>query len=145
MEITMEPSSNAFAIIKEFEGFKPTAYRDARGVWTIGWGHTRDVGAGDTCTISQAESYLASDAASAVAHITHVVTAPLTQNQFDALVSFVFNIGAGNFDQSYTLRQLNYKHYQTAADGFLHFTRAGNDRNALTGRRNKERALFLKA
>ena len=141
----MEPSPNAFAIIKQFEGFKPTAYQDQRGIWTIGYGHTRNVVAGDTCTTAQAQTYLAEDVQGTAAAINQHVTVPLTQNQFDALTSLVFNIGAGNFEESTLLRLLNDRNYNGAADEFLQWKRAGTYRNALLPRRQEERALFLKA
>lgn len=140
----MEPSPNAFAIIKQFEGFRPTAYQDQRGIWTIGYGHTRNVVAGNTCTTAQAQTYLAQDVSETVAAITQHVTVPLTQNQFDALTSLVFNIGVGNFEESTLLRELNDKQYAAAADQFLQWKRAGTYRDALLPRRQQERALFLK-
>src|ERR1700744_4490280 len=103
----MVPSAGCFDLIKGFEKFRPTAYRDVRGIWTIGWGPTKGVQQGDTCTIAQGEGYLAQDVGDTVAYINAQVRVSLTQNQFDALGSLGFNIGDGNFEHPQVLRALN--------------------------------------
>ena len=101
----MKTSATGLRLIKTIEGLRLRAYRDAKGVWTIGYGHTKGVRRGMTCTRRQAAQWLREDVASAEAAVTRLVTRRLRQCQFDALVSFVFNIGAGAFRRS-TLRRV---------------------------------------
>jgi lysozyme len=91
------------------------AYRDSAGVWTIGWGHTHDVQPGDTCTEAQAQSYFDADLAPTEAAIQELVQVPLTDNQFAALVCFVFNVGVEAFKESTLLKKLNPPNSQYAA------------------------------
>lgn len=91
-------------MIKKHEGFRPRAYRCPAGVWTIGYGHTGGVKSGDVITAARGEELLRED----LAHAERVIDMqclPLSQNQFDALVSLVFNIGEGNFLRSTLLRK----------------------------------------
>src|ERR1700728_4930363 len=91
-------SNTGLALTQEFEGLRLTAYQDSVGVWTIGYGHTgTDVHRGLSVTQERATELLTQDVSSAVAHVNRLVTIELTQNQFDALVDFVFNAGPGNF------------------------------------------------
>ena len=87
-------------LIMEFEGCRLAAYQCAAGVWTIGYGHTAGVHKGMTITQAQAEEYLKQDVAKFEKYVNNAtyvpITAELTQNQFDALVSFAYNCGAGN-------------------------------------------------
>ena len=87
-------------LIKQFEGCRLSAYQCAAGVWTIGYGHTTGVKKGMTITQAQADTYLKQDCAKFENYVNSVsyvpITASLNQNQFDALVSFAFNCGAGN-------------------------------------------------
>ena len=100
----MKISDKGLALIKRFEGFEERAYLCPAGVWTIGYGHTSGVHEGQTCTREQAERWLQEDLKSAEAAVSVLNTVrPLRQNEFDALVSFVYNLGAGNFIKS-TLR-----------------------------------------
>lgn len=143
----MQISANGLAIIKQFEQFRPTAYLPTpRDVWTIGWGHTAGVEQGDTCTQNQAQEWLLEDTYSAAHNVAAMAAVPLAQNQFDALVSLVFNIGAHNFDGSTLLRKLNAGDYAGAADQFTVWNKqAGRVLPGLVMRRAEERALFLKA
>ena len=93
------------SLIKTFEGYRGVAYRCPSGVWTIGWGHTTGVGEGDTCSEEQAGEWLKTDLAVAERTVEAAGLA-LSQTQFDALVSLVFNIGPGNFNGSTLLRLL---------------------------------------
>lgn len=100
----MKTSNKGIAMIKGHEGFRTRAYRCPAGVWTIGYGHTRSVNSGDVITESQAEKLLRGDLETAErAILAHKL--PLSQNQFDALVSFVFNVGTGNFSRSSLLKK----------------------------------------
>ena len=83
------------ALIKEAEGFRDKAYLDTGGVWTIGYGHTKGVHQFQECTPEQAEYWLEADLESAEAAVSKYAKAPLTDNQFAALVSFTFNLGPG--------------------------------------------------
>jgi lysozyme len=140
-------SNKGLAFTEQFEGLRLTAYQDSVGVWTIGYGHTGpDVHPSLTITRRQASALLLKDVASAVAAVNRLVKVPLTQNQFDALVDFVFNAGAGNFAGSTLLRDLNAGNYAGAAAQFPRWVHAGNQILAgLVSRRNAEQALFLEA
>lgn len=104
-------NSLGIATIKESEGFSPNAYLDTGGVPTIGYGHTRGVRIGQTCTPGEAEAWLEADLADAERDVSSLVKVPLTDNQFAALVSFVFNIGSTQFGKSTLLRKLNAGDY----------------------------------
>ena len=130
---------------ESFESCKLVAYLDQGGVATLGWGHIRGVRIGDKCTQEQADKWLREDIGDAEAAVNRLVNVPLTQNQFDALVDFTFNLGAGNLEKSTLLRLLNKKQYQQAADEFPKWNRAGGFvRAGLTRRRMAERELFLR-
>lgn len=90
----MDYSAAGLELTKSFEGLRLTSYPDDAGVWTIGYGHTRGVRPGMSCTLPQANQWLLEDAAGAVNAVRKL--APwANQNQFDALVDFTFNLGAG--------------------------------------------------
>lgn len=109
-----------FALTKSFEGLNLVAYADQRGVWTVGYGHTGPgVHAGLTISEEQAEDFLASDVAGAVAGVNRMVNRQVTQNQFDALVDFAFNLGCASLAQSTLLRFVNAGDFAAAAREFL--------------------------
>ncbi len=145
----MNISKNGIELIKKFEGCRLTAYRDAVGVWTIGYGWTqpvdgRKIGEGMTISIEQAERLLRRGVVSYEHDVSRVVRVPLTQNQFDALVSLAYNIGPRALSTSTLVRKLNERNYGGAADEFLRWNRAGpNVLKGLTRRREAERELFL--
>ena len=100
----MKTSNKGIDLIKRHEGFRRKAYKCPAGVWTIGYGHTGGVKSGDVITAARGEELLRED----LAHAERVVDMqclPLSQNQFDALVSLVFNVGEGNFLRSTLLRK----------------------------------------
>jgi len=133
-------------LIEEFEGFSPSAYKDQNGIPTIAYGHTSGVHMGDTCGVMQAEQFLAEDLKTAETAINDLVRVPLTQNQFDALVSLVYNIGRGNFACSTVLRSLNENQNQAASAAILMWVKTNGKVNpGLQRRREAERALFLRA
>ena len=116
----MNVSEKGLDLIKRFEGCKLEAYKCPAGVWTIGYGHTGvDVYAGLKITQQKAEKLLKNDLIIHCNNVEKLVTVPLNQNQFDALVSLEFNIGYGNFSKSTILRLLNSKDYKGAARHFL--------------------------
>ncbi|HKX36117.1 MAG TPA: lysozyme [Rhizorhapis sp.] len=95
------------ALVKAHEGLRLEAYQDTSGIWTIGYGHTRGVKAGDSISAERAEQLLEADLMDAERAVAALVKVPLTDNQFSALVSFVFNLGEGAFARSTLLRKLN--------------------------------------
>lgn len=146
----MTTSENGRKIIEKFEGCRLEAYKDAIGIWTIGYGHTTFAGEprvheGLKITQEEADALLAKDLAIPERTVNNLVKVPLTQNQFDALVSLVYNVGPGNFRRSSVLKSLNFKDYKGAARDFRRLNMAaGKPLRALTDRRMKEAALFLK-
>jgi len=137
-------------LIASFEGTRTRAYDDGVGVWTIGIGTTvypngTKVKKGDSCTLDQAKSYFAHDLKRFETTVNNLVKVPLSQNQFDALVSLVYNIGSGNFASSTLLKKLNAKDYAGAAEQFPRWNKGGGKvMKGLVRRRDAERALFLK-
>jgi lysozyme len=135
-------------IIKEFEGFRAIAYLCQANVWTVGYGTTRINGKPVTenvkITTQEAELFLEQDLKVFEDAVNQNVTAELNQNQFDALVSFVYNVGVGNFKKSTLLKKLNASKKTEAADEFLKWNRANKVvSKGLTKRRKAERELFL--
>lgn len=147
----MKTSKAGLDLIKKFEGCKLTAYRCPAGVWTIGYGHTSAAGEpkvmeGMKITAQEAERILAQDLVKYEKAVERVILRPMTQHQFDALVSLCFNIGQGALAGSSVVRRFNSGDIQGAADAFLMWTKAGGkELQGLVNRRKDERALFLKA
>ncbi|WP_395263293.1 lysozyme [Enterobacter hormaechei subsp. xiangfangensis] len=145
----MQTSEKGIALIKEFEGCKLTAYQDSVGVWTIGYGWTQPVDgkpirAGMTIKQETAERLLKTGLVSYESDVSRLVKVGLTQGQFDALVSFTYNLGSRSLSTSTLLRKLNAGDYAGASDEFLRWNKAGGKvLNGLTRRREAERALFL--
>lgn len=130
-------------IVKEAEGLRLSAYLCPAGIPTIGYGHTKDVKLGDTCTKQQAEEWLENDFFMAKNDVRAVVKVPLRENQLDALASFVFNLGVRKLIQSTLLKKLNAGDYSGAAAEFDKWVFAGKVKlNGLIKRRAKERQLF---
>jgi len=141
----MRTSNNGMNLIKAFEGLRLAAYQDSVGIWTDGYGHTHNVKKGDMITQEQADRFLKEDLAVAELSIVTNVKVPLSQNQFDALASFIFNLGSGNFTQSTLLKKLNAGDYAGAANEFGRWVQAGGKTlPGLVKRRAAERELFLK-
>lgn len=111
-------SKPGLALTELFEGNILGAYKDQRGVWTIGYGHTAGVYPGMTITQQEAEAFLAADVGAASACVNGAVTVRLTQAQFDALVDFAFNVGITNFRHSTLLRDVNAGHFPEAVAQF---------------------------
>src|SRR6185295_9414570 len=160
----MRTSPTGRKLIESYEGLILQTYDDAndhivmpgdpvKGVLTIGYGHTSAAGepkvmAGMTITKELADQYLANDLIKVERDVERLVKVPLNQNQFDALVSFTFNLGAGNLARSSLLKKLNAGDYSGAADEFLKWTGAKQIGSGpipgLVRRREAERKLFLK-
>lgn len=134
------------SLIKGFEGLRLKSYQDSVGVWTIGYGHTKGVTQGDTITEAKADMFLREDVKDAEDCVNQNVTVSLNQNQFDALVSFVFNLGSGNFTSSTLLRKLNTEDYIGAANEFQKWVYAGGQvLGGLVRRREAETNQFISA
>jgi lysozyme len=142
----VKTSDDGLSLIKRFEGVKLTAYKCPAGKNTIGYGHTGDdVKPGMKITEAEAHELLRQDTEKAAAAVRHLVTVPLEQCQFDALVSFVFNVGTGAFKSSTMLRKLNERFNLGAADEFLRWIYVkGSPSGGLINRRSAERDLFLR-
>jgi lysozyme len=134
----MNVSDQGLALLREREGCRLAAYLDTVGVPTIGVGHTGGVKLGDTCTLEQATAVLREDIALAEAAIRQNVRVPLRQHEFDALGSFIFNVGVRAFTTSTLLKKLNAGDYAGAA---LQFDR-WHIPPEITSRRNGEREQF---
>jgi lysozyme len=102
----MKATQLCYSIIKQYEGLRLEAYLCPNGKWTIGYGHTKGVKAGDKWSIAQAEAALKEDVAIVEAQLNGYRWLRLNQSQFDALVSFVFNVGVGNFESSTLFKKL---------------------------------------
>ncbi len=103
----MKTSGAGLALIQHFEGVKLQAYQCSAGVWTIGFGHTAGVKAGDVIDSDTADRLLRSDIAGVERQLEAVLKRTVTQSQFDALVSFVFNFGIGSLSRSTLLKMVN--------------------------------------
>jgi lysozyme len=152
----MKLSNNGIALIKSFEGLRLNAYKDVAGVWTIGYGstHYQDgvaVRSGDKLTDkTQANTLFITTLSKYVSAVSKGVKVALTQPQFDALVSFVYNVGTGVINTSTLFKKLNTGDYKGAADQFQLWNKITDPKTGkkapcktLTLRRGQERALFL--
>ena len=144
----MKVSKDGLNLIKEFEGIRLTAYKCPADVWTIGIGHTSAAGApevkpGMTITVQEAYEILNNDLNQYEDAINKFVKVPLTQNQFDALVSFVYNVGVGAFQKSTLLKKLNAGQYNAVPGELMKWTKAGGkELPGLVRRRRAEAALW---
>lgn len=145
----MKTSENGIELLKRFEGLELEAYQDIAGIWTIGYGHTGpDVQPGMKLTEREAEELLRRDLKSREQAVSSAVKVSLNQNEFDALVSFVYNVGAAAFRGSTALKRLNRSDRIGAADALTWWNKATvggvlREVLGLTRRRAAERALFL--
>jgi lysozyme len=137
-------SKRGLALTESFEGFRANAYQDIGKVWTIGYGHTgNDVTPTTVITQAQAEALLAADVRWAEFAVKKFVTVTLDQDEFDALVGFVFNCGAGNFKASTLLKKVNSSDFVGVAAEFRRWDRvAGAENKGLARRRLSESELF---
>lgn len=147
-------SNDGIELIKRFEGLHKvqpdgtvSAYRCAAGVWTIGWGSTKGVRSGQKITVEEAEEKLRDDLKTAESAVKQHVSVPLSQGQYDALVSFIFNLGAGNFRSSTLLKRLNRGLYDDVPEQLMRWNKARVSGKltvlrGLTRRRAAEAAIF---
>ena len=139
----MHISDNGLQLIKAFEGCKLNAYTDQVGVITIGYGHTYNVQHDETCSQDQADLWLKSDLENVEKIIEKLVVPLLKQTQFDALCSFVFNLGANAFRNSTLLLKINRRDFAGAALEFPKWCHAGGKVDAgLVRRRAAEAVMF---
>lgn len=131
-------------LLQSFEGLYLEAYQDAVGVWTIGWGATEGVEPGMQITVAEAEKMLQDELDKFEAAVADAVRVQINDNQFSALVSFSYNLGARSLFESTLLQLLNQGKFQEAADEFPRWDKAGGQSLlGLSRRRRAERALFL--
>ncbi|MEG1289566.1 MAG: lysozyme [Bacteroidales bacterium] len=143
----METSKKGIDLIKSFECFRAKAYLCPAGVLTIGYGHTANVKSSQIVTQQQAEDLLRIDLIDTEQAVCNLVKSQLTQNQFDALASFVFNCGYGNFQKSTLLKRVNAntKDFVGIREAFMMWNKAkGNILPGLTRRRKEEADLYEK-
>lgn len=139
----MKTSKHGITLIEGREGIRLKVYRDSKGLPTVGVGHlvvpADGLKVGDKITQDQCDTFLANDLKTAENAVNKAVNVPLTQNQFDALVSFTVNIGASGFRGSAVVAKLNAKDYNGAAEALMHWVKPVE----ITGRRKTEQKQFL--
>ncbi len=142
----MNISKNGIDLIKNFEGLSLKAYKCPAGVLTIGYGHTgKDVFKEQKITEKEAENLLIKDLIIHANNVNNLINVPLTQNQFDAIISFEYNIGINAFKNSTLLKLLNKKRYLEASNEFDKWIYCNKMKSkGLINRRKKEKELFLK-
>ncbi|MEL6790170.1 MAG: glycoside hydrolase family protein [Pseudomonadota bacterium] len=145
----MRTSQSGIDLIKRFEGLELESYQDIAGIWTIGYGHTGpEVGPDQRLSAAEAEALLRHDLVSREKAVSRLTRVPLNQNEFDALVSFVYNVGETAYSRSTARRRLNAENRMGAADALTWFNKATINGvlrpvDGLTRRRAAEKALFL--
>ncbi|MGL5051039.1 MAG: lysozyme [Fusobacteriaceae bacterium] len=139
----MKISDLGINLIKKFEGCKLNAYTCPSGVWTIGYGHTKGVKKSDTITLETAEKLLREDLTSFEKQVYNLIIYKVRQCEFDALVSFTYNIGAGAFKDSTMLKYLNQKRKDLVPEQFARWNKSnGKVLAGLVKRRKFETDLF---
>ncbi len=142
-EDNMKTGEKGLELIKHFEGCELVAYKCPAGVWTIGYGHIKGVSEGMTITQEQAEQMLLDELIEYENYINELVTVPLSQNQFDALVSWVYNLGPANLKSSTLLKVLNSNDFEGVPAQIVRWNKAnGKVLEGLTRRREAEAELF---
>lgn len=144
----MNMTEEGLSLIREAEGFCANAYRDATGIWTIGYGHTSAAGdphvsAGQVITRDEGEAIFRRDVEAVAASVRRAVTQAITDAQFSALVSFAYNVGLGNFRSSSVLKALNANELPEVPRRLQLWVKAGGKTlPGLVKRRAAEAALF---
>jgi lysozyme len=139
----MNISEEGKSLIKKFEGCKLEAYYDAVDVLTIAYGRTKNVQAGDTCTQEQADAWLEEELEEYGGYVNDAVKVPLTQNQFDALVAWTYNLGPTNLNNSTMLKVLNENKLDEVPAQMRRWNKAGGETlQGLIRRREAESLLF---
>lgn len=142
-------NSETLALIKQWEGCRLQSYKDVAGIWTIGYGHTKNVFPNQRITQETADNLLMIDLQEFEDAVERLVKVPLTDNQFGALVSFAFNVGEGALATSTLLRKLNQGSYESVPSELLKWNKARvNGRlqpvPGLTNRRTAEGGLWVR-
>lgn len=141
--IKMQISEEGRQLIKKFEGCELEAYKCSANVWTIGYGRTKNVSRGDTCTQEQADKWLEEELPVYGAYVSDAVLVPLDQNEFDALVSWVYNLGPTNLNNSTMLKVLNDNKKNEVPNQMRRWNKAnGKVLEGLERRRLAESLLF---
>ena len=136
-------NSLGLALVKNYEGLRLEPYKCPAGIWTVGYGHTKGVTEHTHCTPEMAEAWLESDLMHAEEEVTRLVKVPLNDNQYSALVSFTFNVGAGNLQTSTLLKKLNEGGYDLVPAYIKAWVfAAGKQQPGLVKRRAAEAALW---
>lgn len=139
----MNISQNGIDLIKHFEGCELEAYKCPAGVWTIAYGHTKGIQPGMVITEETANDMLVEELEEYENYINSMVKCPLSQNQFDALVSWVYNLGPANLQASTLLKVLNAGDYAGVPAQIMRWNKAGGKvLEGLTRRRQAEADLF---
>jgi lysozyme len=139
----MNISQEGISLIKKFEGCELEAYKCAAGVWTIGYGHTKDVKEGDSILKEDAESMLVHELQEYCNDVDIAVKVDLKQNEFDALVSWTYNLGLTNLNSSTMLKVLNEgKHNEVPAQMKRWNKASGQVKQGLVRRREAEALMF---
>lgn len=139
----MNISKEGLSLIKKFEGCELEAYLCPAGVWTIGYGHTKDVKEGDKINKEEADYLLQEEMIEYESYINDFVEVPLNQNQFDALCSWVYNLGPTNLKNSTMLRVLNEEKYADVPQEIKRWNKAGGEvLDGLIKRREAEAKMF---
>jgi lysozyme len=139
----MNISQEGISLIKKFEGCELEAYKCAAGVWTIGYGHTKDVKEGDSILKEDAESMLVHELQEYCNDVDIAVKVDLKQNEFDALVSWTYNLGLTNLNSSTMLKVLNEgKHDEVPAQMKRWNKASGQVKQGLIRRREAEALMF---
>jgi len=140
---SMKISAEGLELIKKFEGCELKAYKCPAGVWTIGYGHIKGVEEGMEITKEQAEEMLKEEIVEYENYVNTAVSVPLSQNHFDALVSWVYNLGNGNLTSSTMLKVLNAGEYEGVPAQIKRWNKAGGKvLDGLVRRREAEALLF---
>ena len=139
----MQISQEGLALIKKFEGCELEAYKCPAGVWTIGYGHTKDVKEGDKINKDEANYLLQEEMIEFESYIDDMVEVELNQSQYDALCAWVYNLGPSNLGSSTLLKVLNEGKYEEVPQQIKRWNKANGE--VLTGlirRREAEALLF---
>ena len=144
----MKTSEAGLKLIRQFEGLRLKAYRCPAGIWTIGYGHTTAAGPPEVrenmrISREEAEAILKRDLAQFENAVSSMVKVPLTENQFDTLVSFAFNCGTAALRRSTLLKRVNAGAFDAVPAELMKWTRAdGKELPGLVRRRRAEAALW---
>ena len=139
----MEISQEGLSLIKKFEGCELESYKCAAGVWTIGYGSTNGIEEGMEISQERADMLLLEDVEIFEEAVNKLVEVSLEQNQFDALVSWTFNLGSTNLQNSTLLKVLNNKDYEGVPSQIKRWNKAGGEvLQGLVRRREAEALLF---